>query len=157
MIWNSVHLPEEWDISILLGKHSSEPYNPDVANAFFRAGMIESWGRGIEHINQSCKDAGVSLPEFSYEHTGLWVRFSFATQGDVKTDPLVKLPGKTSEETSEKIIRAIKKDQNITIITLAEIVGVSTRSIERNIKNLRQNNTLKRVGPKKGGHWKVLK
>ncbi len=160
MIWNSGHLPEEWDISTLLGKHSSEPYNPDIANAFFRSGMIESWGRGIEHINQSCKDAGVSPPEFSYEHTGLWTRFSFLIQGDVKTDlsdkVSEKVSEKTSEKTSEKIMRAIKKDRKITIARLAEIAGVSTRSIERNIKNLQQNNELERIGPDKGGYWKVL-
>ena len=41
MIWNSGQLPENWDVKNLLRKHSSKPYNPDIANAFFRAGMIE--------------------------------------------------------------------------------------------------------------------
>lgn len=44
MIWNSGALPPDWNIEKLLGKHASEPYNPDIANAFFRAGLIESWG-----------------------------------------------------------------------------------------------------------------
>jgi ATP-dependent DNA helicase RecG len=34
-----------------MGKHPSCPFNPFLANAFFRAGYIESWGRGIEKIN----------------------------------------------------------------------------------------------------------
>jgi len=33
-----------------MGKHPSKPFNPLLANAFFRAGYIESWGRGIEKI-----------------------------------------------------------------------------------------------------------
>src|SRR5262249_16247600 len=58
-------------------KHSSEPYNPEVARAFFRAGMIEAWGRGIEKILAACQAAGVPMPEFRYEHAGLWVVFTF--------------------------------------------------------------------------------
>ncbi len=30
-----------------VGQHKSGPYNPLVANTFFRAGFIEVWGRGI--------------------------------------------------------------------------------------------------------------
>ena len=26
------------------------PYNPDIANILFRAGEVETWGRGIERI-----------------------------------------------------------------------------------------------------------
>lgn len=39
MIWNEGHLPENWTVSNLLKSHSSRPYNPDIANAFFRSGM----------------------------------------------------------------------------------------------------------------------
>lgn len=41
MIWNPGQLPEDWTVEKLTGKHSSEPRNPDIANALFRAGMIE--------------------------------------------------------------------------------------------------------------------
>jgi ATP-dependent DNA helicase RecG len=77
MLWNPGHLPSGWTAARLLEKHSSEPYNPDVANAFFRAGMIEAWGRGIEKILAACQAAGVPTPELRYEHTGLWVVFPF--------------------------------------------------------------------------------
>ena len=53
MLWNPGQLPQGWTSAQLLEKHASEPYNPDVANAFFRAGMIEAWGRGIEKILDS--------------------------------------------------------------------------------------------------------
>ena len=42
------------------------------ANTCFRAGMVESWGRGIdERIRQACGDAGIPAPELRYEQTGL--------------------------------------------------------------------------------------
>lgn len=121
------------------------------------------WGRGIERINQSCKDAGVALPEFKYEHSDLWVVFSFAVQdqiegssGKMPVETTQEMSEKTSEKTSEKILLAIKRNKNITIAELAEIASVTTRSIERNIKNLQENGVLKRVGPDKGGHWEIL-
>ena len=57
-IWNCGTLPEDWTLNNLLGKHRSRPYNPDIANVFFRAGEIEAWGRGIERIIAACKNAG---------------------------------------------------------------------------------------------------
>ena len=46
MIWNPAVLPEGWTINTLLSPHASRPFNPDIANAFFRAGEIEAWGHG---------------------------------------------------------------------------------------------------------------
>lgn len=50
LIWNPGELPEGWSEAKLRGPHSSQPFNPDVANTFFRAGEIEAWGRGIERV-----------------------------------------------------------------------------------------------------------
>ena len=58
MIWNYGQLPEDWTIEDLLKKHSSHPYNPDIANAFFRIGYIESWGRGMDKMKNQCIKQG---------------------------------------------------------------------------------------------------
>ena len=60
-----------------MSKHASIPFNPDVASMFFRAGMIESSGRGIERILEACREAHTPAPDLRYEHTGLWVEFRF--------------------------------------------------------------------------------
>ena len=64
---------------------------------------------------------------------------------------------KTSVKTSVKILETIKSNDQITISELAEIIGVTTRSIERNIQNLQQEGKLVRIGPDKGGHWEITK
>ena len=64
----------------MLHKHASQPFNPDLANAFFRAGLIEAWGRGIERILEACASARVPRPDFRYESTGLWTEFRFPSQ-----------------------------------------------------------------------------
>lgn len=58
MMWNPGQLPPDWSLEQLLAKHSSQPANPDIANAFFRAGKIESWGRGINLIRNRCLKEG---------------------------------------------------------------------------------------------------
>ena len=61
-IINGDVLPEGWTVETLLSSHRSMPYNPDIANTFFRAGEIEAWGRGIERIIMACKNDGFSTP-----------------------------------------------------------------------------------------------
>ena len=41
IISNSCILPEGWTIDTLMETHDSRPYNPDIANVFYRAGYIE--------------------------------------------------------------------------------------------------------------------
>tara|TARA_B100002051_G_C16592180_1_gene563397 strand:- start:40 stop:951 length:912 start_codon:yes stop_codon:yes gene_type:complete len=84
VIWNNGQLPDEWTVERLTQKHPSQPYNPDIANAFFRAGLIEAWGRGIEKVIQACNEAGISPPTLSYESNGLTVNFEFEDQVGTK-------------------------------------------------------------------------
>lgn len=88
LIWNPGQLPLDWTIEKLLHKHASQPFNPDLANAFFRAGFIEAWGRGIERILEACASAGVPRPDFRSESTGLWTEFRF---------PLKSEPGREAQ------------------------------------------------------------
>jgi ATP-dependent DNA helicase RecG len=73
--WNHGQLPQDWTIETLLNAHPSIPYNPDIANAFFRSGYIGSWGRGIEKIRDYCKAATLPEPIFIYRTSGFWVEF----------------------------------------------------------------------------------
>lgn len=56
-------------------KHRSNPYNPDIANTFFRAGFIESWGRGIEKICSICKEYGNPIPEYTVHANDIMICF----------------------------------------------------------------------------------
>jgi ATP-dependent DNA helicase RecG len=76
MFWNDGQLPENWTVERLSQKHASKPYNPDIANAVFRCGYIESWGRGTIKIIERCVEAGLPKPSYKYETSGLWVIFN---------------------------------------------------------------------------------
>jgi len=75
MIWNYGQLPEDWTVDNLMRKHSSIPFNPDIANAFFRAGYIESWGRGTIKIIEQCKKHNLPKPDFQNKGKDFWVIF----------------------------------------------------------------------------------
>ena len=148
MLWNPGELPQDWTVEQLIQKHASLPFNPGVANAFFRAGMIEAWGRGIERILDACRTAEVPEPAFRYEHTGLWVVFTYRAPEKTREKP--------REKTREKILSLIAADPSITTVALAERIGITVKGIEWQINKLKQAGRLVRVGPAKGGHWKVL-
>jgi ATP-dependent DNA helicase RecG len=56
---------------------------------------------------------------------------------------------------SSEILLAIQQNNSITIPQLASIIGVTERSIERNIQKLQAENRLRRVGGRKEGHWEA--
>ncbi len=69
VFWNEGQLPDNWTAEKLTQKHPSKPHNPDIANAFFRAGYIESWGRGTIKILNACKAHRIAPPVFSVSPT----------------------------------------------------------------------------------------
>lgn len=58
-------------------------------------------------------------------------------------------------KTQRKIIELMKNNPNITIEEMAKNAGVETRTIERNIKTLKEKGIVDRIGADKNGHWVV--
>jgi ATP-dependent DNA helicase RecG len=110
----------------LTQKHSSQPFNHDVSDAFFRAGMIESWGRGIEKMVTACEKAGFPLPELRYETSGLWVLFPYKPKGQSGE----KLGEKLGEKRAA-IVNAMTENPKVTTKELAETLKISTTAIEK--------------------------
>ena len=147
MLWNPGPLPPNWTVARLLDQHASQPFNPDVANAFFRAGMIEAWGRGIERMRVACVAAGVPAPTFRAEDgNGLWSIFRFTPATDAAT-PV---------ETPERILAMLATNPHMTLAQLAAAIGKSRSAVERAAARLGHQSRLRFIGPRKGGHWEVL-
>ena len=68
----------------------------------------------------------------------------------------VGVSDKVSDKMSEKVFSALQADPESTIAELATQVGVATRTIERALTKLPQENRVTRIGADRGGHWKVL-
>ncbi len=157
-IWNPGQLPPDWTVAKLLGRHSSQPFNPDVANAFFRAGEIEAWGQGINRMLTACRQAHCPEPIFEYDRTGLWVNFPFSPEIVALTngDRAVTTREKTREKTRETILRIVRENPRVTSDELAQELGITRKGVEWHVSKLKKEGMLKRVGPDNGGQWEVL-
>ena len=181
-IWNPAVLPEGWGLDDLLRAHASLPYNPNVANAFFRAGEIEAWGRGIQRIFQACRDAGTPEPQLRWSGHELWLEFAFAAGylqsvnpaersetiteagggASVKTSVKTsvkssgKSSGKSSRKTGDRILALVKDEPSLSIPEMASALGITSRAVEKQIRQLKAMGRLRRAGPAKGGHWEIL-
>ena len=163
-IWNEGGLPIGYTPDTLLKNHSSRPRNRNIANAFFKAGFIESWGRGYEKIFEGFKAAGLPMPTIEEADGGIRVSFQRNNQGNPQTisqtdatETPQKTSQKTPQKTSQKILELIEGNPQITTHEMAAIIGIDRRNIHRNIKKLREQGALCRVGPDKGGHWEIIK
>ena len=63
----------------------------------------------------------------------------------------------TVEENEKKILMLLKENPNLTQEELVKITGLTRRGIEWNLSQLKSLGLIKRVGPNKGGYWKVKK
>lgn len=74
-IGNCCILSLGWNIEKLMGQHNSVPFNLKIAGVFYRAGYIESWGRGIQKICDACETLGAEKPEYYDSGSDIMVRF----------------------------------------------------------------------------------
>jgi ATP-dependent DNA helicase RecG len=73
-VWNDGEMPASLaSTEKLFQKHSSKPYNPKLANVFFKSGMIEAWGRGFDKIREACRKYNAPLPEYEINEEGIMV------------------------------------------------------------------------------------
>ena len=69
----------------------------------------------------------------------------------------VKFGDLSINETQKGILRVIERNNYISAASIAETMGVTTRAIEKNIKELRERGILIRHGAARGGYWEVKK
>ncbi len=163
-IINGGVLPEGWTVETLLSSHRSMPYNPDIANTFFRAGEIEAWGRGIERIITACKNDGFSTPDFRYDASGIWTTFKFeyperaTTQSDQKTTQ--KTTQKAIQNLTEQqqaILSFLKGHPKATRKEISEsLSNITEDGVKYNLSRLQELGLLKRIGGRKQGYWQII-
>ena len=151
-VWNEGELPINFTPETLLGQHSSRPRNRNIANAFFKAGFIDAWGRGYKKIREGFEGAGLPMPKVENFCGG--VRVTFQRKNVVM--PVEKDVVNTVEKTVDKVWRLIKENPAITTKQIAEAIGLSVRAIEENIKKLKRQNRLRRIGGDNGGRWEPI-
>lgn len=125
--WNAGQLPENWTMERLFESHPSSPYNPLIANAFFRSGDIESWGRGYKRIMDAIEEYKL-LPPILEMLNGLMITYY--------TDVRSQLAAQSVEEKYIPIIEYAVKNGSVTNSEVQSILGVSKPTASRVLQQL---------------------
>lgn len=158
-------LPHGLTVNDLLSDaYVTSPRNPQLASLFKAVGLTERYGSGIRRIADACRRHGGVRVEFENHETWFKVILSKVNcekgTGESSQKKLgeklgEKLGGKLGEN-RRRIIMMMEQDPSVTTFDLAAGIGISQTAIENNITWLRLHGYIRRVGPKKGGHWEVV-
>ena len=173
-IWNDGELPAAITPENIEKVHASYPRNKNLAFAFYKAGFIESWGRGWQKICDGFTAAGLPKPTIESAQGGVLVTFqrnnvNLSNQNPIDAQNVaVNVAVNVAEELTGRqqiIIDLIEKSvvdnvaQNVAVNTkyLSEKLNVNRKTIQRDMAYLQERKLIQWVGPDKGGHWEIIK
>ena len=145
----------------MMSKHASKPYNPGIANVFYLAGYIESWGRGIEKICNACQEDGSPQPEFSINPEDIMIKFTAAENRIIRSvTPNVteKVTERVTEKVTEKeqqVLNLIIEDPGYTSKMMADKLTLSRKTITDRLRSLKDKGIIQRIGSDTKGYWKI--
>ena len=162
-IWNDGELPEGYDEAVLYGKHSSWPRNRNIADTMFKAGFIDTWGRGYKKIRDGFMKAGLPIPTVTSHCGGTLVSFkrgydvvSGGNNVDIGGSSGGSLAVVQLSDKQKEICKTLRANPKMTVGQLAEVLAVAKRTLERELANLQKMGVLVREGNTSAGHWVLL-
>lgn len=143
----------------LLQRHQSRPYNPKIARAFFRAGYIESWGRGIQKIVDVCKEYGTSEPEYIVHSEDIMIKLSAVKIIDQSVSKLASKADRSALNSAlkVKVLKLLEITPTLTQKELQEMLNETRSHIQIAMKDLVSEGVIERKGGKKSGFWEIHK
>ncbi|MDA2928386.1 putative DNA binding domain-containing protein [Acidobacteria bacterium AH-259-O06] len=106
--------------------HESKPWNPIIANVFYRAGIIERWGTGTLNIIDWCEENGNPEPTWQEQAGSVYVKFLPAVLPDTPEDTGDVGTKLGLSRDQVQIIRNLLNDKAIT--DLMELLGRTNRT-----------------------------
>jgi ATP-dependent DNA helicase RecG len=168
-LWNYGLLPKELTQAKLLKKHSSFPRNHNIANAFYKAGFVESWGRGFKKIAEEFEKAKLPLPTIEEECGGVMAVIQRKTVDEIIQEResggnvgenIGRNVGDVSEfKLSERqtiIKNIISSSPTVTAKQMSETLSVTSRTIERDLSAMQKAGIIRHEGKDNAGTWVVL-
>ncbi len=166
-IWNPGRLPFGLTPSKLKHPHTSIPANPLLAEPMYLAGAIERMGTGTGDIVRLCAAYKLKTPEFIQNEEFKVVLYRPDTKSHKNTTPpsvvksvvkgVVKGVVKKDADNREKIKDFLREHPAATASDLEKLTGLTRRGVEKNLLLLKASGELIRIGPPRGGSWKIIK
>ena len=170
-VWNEGELPEGYTEETLMGNHSSKPRNRNIANVMFKAGFIDTWGRGYMKIREGFEAAGIPMPKVQNFCGGVQVtvqRTKFMQMMNVGNNvgnnvasnvvsSVVSVSQVQLTERQQEIYKLIKANSFISSKQMSVVLSVVHRTIQRDLAALQKAGIIIREGNTSAGHWVLLK
>ena len=155
-------LPEDWTLEKLMNKHTSKPYNPNIAYVFYLAGFIESWGRGVEKICNALRAENLPMPEYTVNPGDIMIKFTGPEDRIIRvTDKVTnQVTGEVTDNVTDRerqLLHLLIEDPGYTMPQLAVKMTVSRKTVAGYLKNLKERGVIERVGTTRSGHWEILR
>ena len=162
-VWNEGELPEGYTEETLMGNHSSKPRNRNIANVMFKAGFIDTWGRGYMKIREGFEAEGIPMPRVQNFCGGVQVtveRTKFMEMTNVADDvtsDVTSLSPMQLTERQREIIKLINENEKISAAEMSRVLSVVVRTIRRDLTEMQERGIIARIGNTSAGHWVLLK
>lgn len=164
-IWNEGTLPEGYDENVLYNKHSSKPRNRNIADTMFKAGFIDTWGRGYKKIRDGFEMAGMPMPkvqnfcggvQVTIERTRFMQMSSVTNNGGNFGGSGGSLAVVQLSERQRRICNTIRDNPKVTVEQMASALSIAKRTLERELSALQKMGVLLREGNTSAGHWVII-
>ena len=131
------------------------PRNPELMRIFQDMELVERLGSGVRRILNAYAPDVFEISDTFFRVTFRYNK-PFAEANDKAGEKnREKTAQKTTQKTTQKILDAIRKNPQISRQELAEIVGISESGIKWQLKKMKDEGIIERVGSLKGGKWVV--
>ncbi len=127
VVSNDCIFPEDWTVEDLMKQHKSRPYNPLIANAFYRAGFIESWGRGIQKIKESCSVNNCEEPVYQVNKNDFTIIFKSvikSNEDSLKSNEDLKLIQKIIDKINSCSSPELSQKDKERLIVIINVLGL---------------------------------
>ncbi len=137
----------------------SDPRNINLFKMFALIKIGERAGSGLYDISRTWESNGWEKPElieeFDPDRIILKLKIYNKTSVETSVETSVKENNIRLNRSQKKILEYIKQNMDTTISDLALAINISERSVERNIKSLKEVGLVTRMGEKKNGVWRI--
>lgn len=141
----------------------SIPRNKELMRIYRDLDIVESLGSGIPRILRA-------YGEECFQFTDNFIRIIFpaSVHADLESGPEtveggpetvesgIEIAEGGTEKTVKRILNLLKTNPRITSREIAGELNMARSGIAKHLNNLKSSGVIRRVGPKKGGHWEIV-
>ena len=124
--------------------------NPIVAEAMKEMKYVNMFNQGVKRVQDMLRENGNKEAVFDVSKLTVFC-VDVYSNADLYSERIIQ---NGSEKSSEKILDEIRKNPKVTVVELSSILGISSRAIEKSIRQLRESGVIKRDGGRK---WDIGK